>query len=118
MIDKNFIIKDNCLGDRKMATVSYCSSFAGVGDLACVPVMSDHCSTDELLGDTYTEKWEGDPFTSECRAYAEINAGNQAMYVPAIDAYVRRYLLTEANDITFPQQGSLIFDPHIETLIC
>lgn len=98
-------------------TPNDCASISDFNNPACISIMSDYCSTDEPLGETYTEKWEGDTFTSKCRRYVELNLGNQIQYVPVIDSYVRRYLLTEANDITFPQQGSLIFDPAIEDVI-
>lgn len=98
-------------------TPSECASVSDFNNPQCISVMSDFCSTDEPLGDTYTEKWEGDEFTSECRGYATLNAGNQVQYVPAIDSYVRRYLLTDANPITFAQQGSLVYDPAIEDVI-
>lgn len=83
----------------------------------CVTIMSNFCRVDEPLGDTYLEKWQGDEFTSDCRAFAALNAGNQAQYAPVVDAYVRRYLVTDGNSVTYPQQGSLIYDPAIEDVI-
>jgi len=96
---------------------SECASVSDFNNPLCINVMSNFCSTDDLFGDNYKTKWTGDAFTSTCRRYVELNVGNQVQYVPATDAYVRRYLLTDANPITYPQQGSLIFDPHIEVLV-
>lgn len=100
-----------------MATVTSCTTGGGASNPGCVSVMSNYCSTDDIAGPTYQEKWEGDEVTSNCRKYVSLNTGNQPQYVPVVDAYVRRYLLTDANPITYAQQGSLIYDPAIEDVI-
>lgn len=98
-------------------TPAECASVSDFNNPACITVMSNYCGTDDFFGDNYIEKWQGDTFTSTCRRYTELNVGNQVQYVPVTDAMVRRYLITDANPITYPQQGSLIFDPAIETVV-
>lgn len=100
-----------------MANTTTCPTGPYAADPACVPIMTNYCRTDELIGDTYIEKWQGDEITSNCRKYTALNAGNQAQYVPVVDGYVRRYLVTDGNDITYAQQGSLVYDPAIEDII-
>lgn len=100
-----------------MANVTTCTSGAGASNPGCVPVMSNYCSTDDIAGPTYQQKWQGDEITSNCRKYVALNTGNQLQYVPVVDAYVRRYLITDAHPITYAQQGSLIYDPAIEDVI-
>lgn len=100
-----------------MATPTTCSTGPGANDPGCPTVMTSYCSTDELLGDTYIEKWQGGSSSSECRRFVDFNAGNQAQYVSTVDGLARRYLITDSNPITYPQQGSLIYDPRIETVI-
>lgn len=95
-----------CSTDGTMARSAACSSF-----------MQNYCSTDELLGDTYKEKWQGDEITSQCRAFVALNSCNLSGYVPVTDAYVRRYLITDATPITYPQQGSLVYQPSIEDVV-
>lgn len=99
-----------------MANPVNCPTVGMAGNPACVPVMTNYCRTDDL-SQTYTEKWQGDEVTSNCRKYTTLNAGNQPQYVPVVDGYVRRYLLTDANPVTYPQQGSLVYDPRIEDVI-
>lgn len=93
-----------------------CGSQAQYNNPACIAFMANYCSIDSGL-ETYEEKWQGDAFTSECRAYVELNQGQQFRYVPVVDAYARQYLLTENKPITYAQQGSLVYDPAIEDLI-
>jgi len=100
-----------------MANVTTCTSGAGASNPACIPVMSNYCSTDDISGPTYQQKWQGDELTSNCRKYVSLNTGHQSQYVPVVDAYVRRYLITDAHPITYAQQGSLIYDPAIEDAI-
>ena len=100
-----------------MANPTSCATGPGASNPGCPAVMANFCSTDDVGGDDYNEKWEGDESTSNCRRYAGLNLGNQAQYVPATDAFVRRYLITDANPVTFAQQGSLIYDPIIEDVI-
>ena len=100
-----------------MANPTTCPTTAFASDPACVAVMTNYCSTDTFLGQTYTQKWQGDEVTSSCRKYTGLNVGHQSQYVPVVDAYVRRYLITEGKPITFAQQGSLVYDPAIEDLI-
>jgi hypothetical protein len=100
-----------------MATVTSCTTGAGASNPACIPVMSTYCSTDDPGGMTYQQKWQGDSTTSLCREYVSLNTCNQNQYAPVVDAYTRRYLLTDAHPITYPQQGSLIYDPAIADVI-
>jgi hypothetical protein len=99
-----------------MANPTSCSSGGLANDPSCVPVMANYCSTDDPTI-TYTEKWEGDEITSLCRRYVVLNTGQQAQYVPVVDAYVRRYLVNDGNNITYAQQGSVVYDPAIEDII-
>lgn len=92
-----------------------CASIAQFSNPACIPVMANYCSTDD--SQTYTEKWQGDIVSSKCRAYVELNPGQQLRYAPTVDAYARRYLLTDNNPITYAQQGSQVYDPAVEDLI-
>ena len=83
----------------------------------CVQVMTDYCGDDTQGGDSFQDKWIGDEITSKCRKYVALNQGNQANYVPVVDAMARKYLITDQNPITYPQQGSQIYDPFVETVI-
>jgi hypothetical protein len=98
-----------------MANITSCSN-AGSLDPACPAIMNAHCNTDDFLG-TYQEKWEGDEISSDCRRYAALNLGNQSQYVSTTDGFARRYLITDLNDVTFAQQGSLVYDPTIEDVV-
>lgn len=81
--------------------------------------MQNYCSSDHpgSMQPTYVSLWQGDNTTSQCQAYADLNACNPAHYEPVVDAFVRRYLITEAHPITYAQQGSLVYDPAIETIV-
>ena len=79
--------------------------------------MTNYCRTDVPAGDTYIEKWQGGSANSECRRFVDYNACQQAQYVSTVDGLARRYLITDANPITYAQQGSLVYDPRIETVI-
>lgn len=83
---------------------------------ACRVFMENYCKTDDLDG-TYIQKWQGDEITSKCRGFVALNTGLQAQYVPVTDGYVRRYLITDSNPITYPQQGSLIYQPAIADVV-
>lgn len=100
-----------------MANVTTCLSLQYANTPQCSAIMSLYCSNSEPNGMTYTEKWQGDELTSTCRKFVALNLGNQLQYVPVIDAYVRRYLLTERKAITYKQQGSIIYDPAIEDVV-
>jgi len=80
--------------------------------------MESYCQTDDGgLGPTYLEKWEGDEVSSNCRGFVALNLGTQSQYTPATDGYVRRYLVTDSNPITYPQQGNSVYDPAIEDVV-
>lgn len=86
-------------------------------DAACPGIMQNFCSTDDVGGRTYLEKWQGDNTTSECRGFTRFNASNPNRYIPTTNAAIQRYLVTDGNSVTFPQQGSLIYDPSVEDMI-
>ena len=102
-----------------MANVSTCSSGPiGASDPACQSIMANFCTTDDVGGRTYVEKWQGDNLTSECRAFANaIRPTQPNRYVPATNGLASRYLVTDQNAVTFQQQGSLVYDPDIETVV-
>lgn len=102
-----------------MANVTTCTDLQFANTPACSAIMSLFCSSDTpgVGGQTYLEKWQGDEITSPCRKFVALNLGNQAQYVPVVDAYVRRYLLTERKAISYPQQGSTLYDPAIEDVV-
>lgn len=100
-----------------MANSTTCPTPPFATDPACIPIMTNFCSTDDPLGDTYIQKWQGDEITSDCRRFAALNAGNQSQYVAVVDGYIRRYLVNESNPVTYAQQGSLVYDPAIEDII-
>lgn len=100
-----------------MANSTSCQSSPEAEQPACVPVMTSYCSTSDPLGQTYLQKWQGDQVTSPCRKYVSLNPGVQSQYVPVVDAYVRRYLITDHNPITYAQEGSQVYDPNIEDVI-
>lgn len=95
----------SCSTDGSLATQAGCKTF-----------MTNFCSTDDI-GQTYIQKWQGTETTSACRGFVALNTGNQAQYVPVIDAYVNRYLVTDANPVTYAQQGSLVYQPAITDVI-
>lgn len=82
--------------------------------------MRSYCSSDSDTGD-YRKKWLRDTFTSPCRAYATRNLQapcKVANYGPVVDGFVRRYFLANpTRAITFPQQGSIIYDPTMVDII-
>lgn len=100
-----------------MANPTSCLTLELSGTPACSAVMSLFCSTSDQGGQTYLEKWQGDELTSPCRRFVALNLGNQRQYVPVIDAFVRRYLLTERNAVTYAQQGAGLYDPAIEDVV-
>lgn len=100
-----------------MANATTCSSSGLATDVSCQTFMANYCQTNEILGPTYKQKWQGDEVTSQCRRFVSLNAGNQPQYVPTTDGYVRKYLITEAHPITYAQQGSLVYDPAIEDVV-
>lgn len=100
-----------------MANSTTCQSSPQAEQPACVPVMTSYCSISDPLGQTYLEKWQGDQVTSPCRKYVSLNPGVHSQYVPVVDAYVRRYLITDHTPITYSQEGSQIYDPNIEDVI-
>jgi hypothetical protein len=80
--------------------------------------MAPFCSTTDLTGQTYVQKWQGDYTNiSGCQEFCDLNAGAETQYVPVVDAFVRKYLITDNHPITYAQQGSGVYDPAIETVI-
>jgi hypothetical protein len=100
-----------------MANPTSCLTLGLASTSECSQVMALYCSTSDDQGLTYTEKWQGDELTSPCRRFVALNLGNQRQYVPVVDAYVRRYLLTERRAISYPAQGSQLYDPAIADVI-
>lgn len=102
-----------------MANVTSCLTLQYANTPECTQVMALYCSNNDegVNGQTYTEKWQGDELTSPCRQFVALNLGNPVQYVPVVDAYVRRYLLTERKAITYKQQGSDIYDPAIDDVV-
>jgi|SRR5579885_226820 len=91
---------------------------------ACSSVMTNYCSTDDNCPGpncvTYKQKWQGDNVTSPCKKFVASNITPQCfsnVYQPVVDGFVRRYFLTDQNKITFPQQGSTVFDPTMNDII-
>jgi hypothetical protein len=80
--------------------------------------MANYCSTNDSL--TYQQKWQGDNVTSPCKKYVAANMSpicNSSNYVPVVDAFVRQYFLIDGHKITYPQQGSTVFDPTMYDII-
>lgn len=101
-----------------MANVSSCSSDPiGASDPACQNIMANFCTTNDIGGRTYIQKWQGDNITSECRAFTNFISNQPDRYIPATNGMASRYLVSDANPVTFEQQGSLIYDPSIETVV-
>jgi hypothetical protein len=101
-----------------MANPTSCLTLGLASTPECSQVMALYCSTDDSgSGQTYTQKWQGDELTSPCRRFVALNLGNQRQYVPVVDAYVRRYLLTERRAISYPAQGSSLYDPAIADVV-
>lgn len=100
-----------------MANPTSCLTLGLASTPECSQVMALYCSTSDDQDLTYTQKWQGDELTSPCRRFVALNLGNQRQYVPVVDAYVRRYLLTERKAITYASQGSQIYDPAIEDVV-
>ena len=97
-----------------MANVSTCTESQVLAqDPACQTIMANFCTSDDIGGRTYIEKWQGDNLSSECRAYANFTASLPERYIPAANGMAEKYLVTEANSVTFPQQGSLVYDPDV-----
>ena len=85
---------------------------------ACSTTMTTYCSTNDSM--TYQQKWTGDDVTSPCQKYVEANLTpvcHSNYYMPVVDGFVRKYFLTDGHAITYPQQGSSVFDPTMNTII-
>lgn len=91
---------------------------ANINNPMCSPIMATYCSTNDSL--TYQQKWQGDNVTSPCKKYVAANLSPVCLssnYVPVVDAFVRQYFLIDGNNITYPQQGSTVFDPTMNDII-
>lgn len=96
-------------------------------DVRCVSVMQDYCSNDlDTSGHStpqskYLLKWQGDTVSSPCQQWAHANLISNPChadhYGPVVDAYVRRYFLTEGHPITYKQQGSTIYDINMQYIL-
>jgi hypothetical protein len=84
----------------------------------CSTVMATYCSTNDSM--TYQQKWIGDEVTSPCKKFVAANLSpvcHSENYVLVVDAFVRKYFLTDGNAITYPQQGHTVFDPTMNDII-
>jgi len=108
------------------STPATCASSVGYLAADCPSIMTAYCSNDVDM--PYLQKWQGDTFTSQCLAYSSLNlvgVCHATNYIPVVDGYVRRYFLgttppspsSPPHAITFPQQGSTIYDPNMANII-
>lgn len=91
---------------------------ANINNPACSPIMATYCSTND--SETYQQKWQGDNVTSPCKKYVAANLSPVCLsgnYVPVVDAFLRQYFLIDDHKITYPQQGSTVFDPTMNDII-
>lgn len=109
-----------------MSTVTQCSQAMFATNPTCEPIMQAYCSNDQNSDnsgfESYLSKWAGDTNQARCPQYCERNLTAQpscifSNYQHVVDAYVRRYFLTDGHAITDPSQGSQIFDPNMRWIL-